>query len=213
MNRRMARRREEAQRRDLERGTISLMARPRVEHFQPEGLDDIQRLLLVLSPEDRSRYRVLAIGRKQLPHGQKHDRFWGFVDLVLDARQDLRAALGAQTYVTKTRGLRHLPAAMPIAKGRYEISWHEGHAHLCYEIDSTSADYIITVANPDPAVWGLDEAPPLQYELFDETEVHVTVPTPFPPRLQERFRDRRYTPLDTIEYLDHPGAELIFVSH
>ena len=207
----MARRREEAQKRELERGEIALMVRPRVEHFEVEGLEDVQRLLIVLCPDRKRRYRVIAIGRKELPPGSIHDRFWGFVDLVLDSPQDLRAALGAQTYVTKTRGLRHLPAAKRVAKGRYEISWHDGHAHLCYEAAGIRSDLIVTVANPDPTAWDLVETPSLQYDLFDESEVHVTIPTPFPPHLQERFRDRRFAQLDTIEFLDHPGAELVFI--
>lgn len=211
----------------LERGEISLMYRPRVEHFGPENLGDVQRLLLVLCPERRRRYRVIAVGRKRLPGGGHHERFWGFVDLVLDAPQDLRAALAAQTYVTRTRGTRHLPAARRAASGTYELQWHDGHTHLSYELQHVDhedpvvhdlepeeqGDYIVTVANPDPAVWGLDEPPPLQFDLFAEPEIHVTIPTPFPPDLQQRFRERRFAPVDTVRYLDHPGAELIFVAH
>ena len=222
----MARQRAEEQRRLLEQGEFSLMYRPRVEEWEPEDVGDIQRLLLVLCPDRHARYRVLAIGRKRLPHGSRHERFWGFVDLVLDAPQDLRAALAAQTYVTKTRGIRHLPAVRPVAEGRYEIAWHDGHAHLRYELSRTHrtdpvvedlhverrGDFIVTVANPDPTVWGLVESPPLQFDLFEEEEVHVTIPTPFPPSLQKRFGDRRFLQLDSIEYLDHPGAELVFVA-
>ena len=222
----MARRRENEQMRGLERGEMTLMYRPRVEHFDPEDARDVQRLLLVLCPERRSRYRVIAIGRKRLPGGERHERFWGFVDLVLDAPQDLRAALAAQTYVTKTRGTRHLPAARRAASGTYELRWHDGHTHLSYDLQRVHgedpvvedleleerADYIVTVANPDPAVWGLDEPPPLQFELFEEPEIHVTIPTPFPPDLQQRFRDRRFAPLDTVGYLAPPGAELGFVT-
>ena len=221
----MARRREELEERVLERGEISLMYRPRVEQWQPEDVGDIQRLLLVLCPQDRARYRVIAIGRKRLPRGSKHDRFWGYVDLVLDSPTDLRAALGGQTYGTKTRGLRHLPAARPAARGAYEMTWHEDHAHLRYDLDSfesndpvvedlrleQSADFLVTIANPDLTAWGLVESPPLQFDLFDETEIHVTIPTPFPQRLQSRFGDRRFVQMDTVEYLDHPGAELVFV--
>ena len=222
----MARRREEAEERVLERGEISLMYRPRVERWQPEDVGDVQRLLLVLCPERRARYRVIAIGRKRLPDGKTHDRFWGYVDLVLDSPTDLRAALGAQTYKTKTLGLRHLPAARRAARGHYQLTWHDGHAHLKYELTEiessdpvvgdlhieTGANYIVTVANPDPAMWGLVEMPQLQFELFDETEIHVTIPSPFPPSLQERFGDRRYAQLDSVRYLDHPGAELVFVA-
>ena len=220
----MARRREEE--RELERGKASVLYRPRVETFDPEGIDDVQRLMIVLAPEGLRRRRVITVGRKRLPESGRHDRFWGFVDLVLDSDSDLRAALSSHMYGTKTRGVRHLPAAKPVGTGNYAIVWHESHAHLRLTINDVvsedpvvdelaldaQTDYIISVANPDPAVWGLEEQPPLQMELFDEIEVHVSLPTPVPPRLQSRFRDNRFAQLDTIEFLDHPGAELVFIS-
>jgi hypothetical protein len=146
------------------------------------------------------------------------------VDLVL-AGYDMQAALGAQVYNTKTRGLRHLPAARRFATGTYDIATHGPHSHLRWtveDIDTTDpvvadlsierdADYIVTVANPDPTMWGLADPPDLQSELFDELELHVTLPTPFPPHLQRRFRNRRYAQLDSREWLEHPGAELVFV--
>jgi hypothetical protein len=214
----MARRVAEEQPRLLERGEMSFLYRPRVETFQPEGMDDIQRLLLVLCPDRKRLYRVIAIGRKRMPSPAPHERFWGFVDLVLDSPQDLRAALDAQTYGTKTRGVRHLPAAMKVAGGRYQIVWHGQHAHLEYDLSSNEADFepngdfIVTVANPDPTAWGLLETPPLQFELFDDAEVHVTIPTPFPPDLQQKFGEKRFVALDSTRLLNFPGAELVFIS-
>ena len=134
-------------------------------------------------------------------------------------------ALGAQVYGTKTRGLRHLPAARPFATGSYDLATHRDHAHLRWQVETfedddpvvqdlgleRDADYIVTVANPDPVVWGMLETPDLQAELFDDLELHVTIPTPFPPALQQRFRNRRFAQIDAAEWLDHPGAELVFV--
>ena len=189
----------------MERGEISFYYRPRVERWQVEDISDVQRLLLVLSPDRQRRYRVIALGRKRMP--LPGERFWGFVDLVLDSAQDLRAALGASTYMTKTRGVRSLPAAQRIRTGEYEIVSHDGHAHLDYGDGSC----LITVANPDPAAWGLTETPPLQLDMFDETEVHVTVPATLPPDLQSRFGGKRFLPLDSPRLLDHPGVELVFI--
>lgn len=212
--------------RELERGALTFFYRPRVEQFEPEGIEDVQRFLLVLTPADRSRFRVVAVGRKRMPRGGRHERFWGYVDLVLHSETDFRAALGAQTYGTRTRGIRHLPAARPAADGTYRLEWHDGHAHLSYALTSIEGeddvvkelglaregDYIVTVANPDPTAWGLSDVPDLQYNLFDEAEVHVTIPSPFPPDLQAQFGDKRFVQLDTTGYLDHPGAELIFIA-
>jgi hypothetical protein len=195
-----------------------------VEEQHPEDLGDVQRVLLLLSPEGAVLERVINIGRKRLPPSARHPRFWGYVDLVL-ASYDMNNALGAQVYGTKTRGLRHLPAAREFARGSYDIATHGEHAHLRWTVESfdvadpvaadltieSEADYIVTIMNPDPSVWGLVEVPDLQSSLFDELELHVTIPTPFPPKLQSRFRNRKYAQLDSAEWLDHPGAELVFV--
>jgi hypothetical protein len=208
----------------IEYGSIRFLYRPRVEEQHPHELDDVQRLLLLLSPAGSAFQRVIAVGRKRLPASARRDRFWGFVDLVL-THDDMHAALGAQIYGTKTRGLRHLPAARAFAEGTYEIMSHEGHAHFSWHVAHFSAedpvaaeiqvedeaDYILTVANPDPGAWGLVEVPDLQSSLFDELELHVPLPTPFPPALQQRFHNRRFTQLDSTQWLDHPGAELVFV--
>ncbi len=207
----------------LESGSITFLYRPRVEEQHPQDLDDVQRVLLLLSPEGGLHERLIAVGRKNLPCSARRDRFWGFVDLVLTP-YDMNAALDAQVYGTKTRGLRHLPAARPFATGTYEITTHGTHSHLRWTARRVAedpvaadvhiepeADYIVTVMNPDPTVWGLTEVPDLQSELFDELELHVTIPTPFPPALQARFRGRRYAQLDDAEWLEHPGAELVFV--
>jgi hypothetical protein len=197
----------------IERGGIDILYRPRVEREEVDSLHDVQRLLLLLCPDGRHETRVIAIGRKELSA-----RFWGFVDIV-DDPQYVDATLDSYTYLTKTRGARHLPAARVAASGEYVISRHGSHTHLAFtttprpdrEIDVASeGNFIVSVANPDPAVWGLPELPPLQDELFPEYEVHVTIPTPFPAAIQERFRGRRYIDLEP-ELLDYPGAELIFV--
>jgi len=210
--------------RTIEHGSVTFYYRPRVEERHPEDLEDVQRLLIVFSPLGGAFERAVAIGRRRMPFSRRRDRFWGFVDLVL-TDYDMQAALGAQVYGTKTRGLRHLPAARPFARGTYDLTTHGDHTHLHWRVGDvssddpvvddleleTDADYIVTVANPDPAAWGLEETPNLQASLFDDLELHVTIPSPFPPALQKRFRGRRFTQLDGVEWLDHPGAELVFV--
>ena len=208
----MARAREVEFVQTLEQGSITFLHRPRVEEQHPDELGDVQRLLILLSPEDSAFERLIVIGRKRLPRSARRDRFWGFIDLILTP-YDMQAALGAQVY-----GLRHLPAARLFAEGTYEVERHGPHSHLRWSIEHSAeiaiehdADYILTIANPDPALWGLPEPPDLQSQLFDDVELHVPVPTPFPLALQRRFRNRKYAQLDTIEWLDHPGAELVFV--
>jgi hypothetical protein len=208
----------------LEQGEMTFLYRPRVEQEDPHDLGDVQRILLLLSPEGAAFERVIVIGRKRVPRSKRRERFWGYVDLVLSSF-DMSAALGAQVYGTKTRGLRHLPAARPFAWGTYDITTHGPHSHLRWTVErieshdpvvadlsiERNADYILTIANPDATAWGLTQLPDLQSELFDELELHVTIPSPFPPVLQSRFGERRYAQLDSVEWLDHPGAEVVFV--
>ncbi|HEX8254977.1 MAG TPA: hypothetical protein VF846_17680 [Thermoanaerobaculia bacterium] len=212
----------------LEQGAVTFLYRPRVEEHHADELEDVQRLLVLLGPTASAFQRVIAVGRKRLPSSARRERFWGFVDLVL-TDYDMHAALSAQVYGTKTRGLRHLPAARPFASGTYAIVTHGPHAHLRWHVDARGdadglldpvataieleedADYIVTVANPDPVAWGLLQTPDLQASLFDDLELHVTIPSPFPAHLQQRFRGRRFAQLDSTEWLDHPGAELVFV--
>lgn len=198
----------------IERGSISFLYRPRVGG----ELDDVQRVIVLLAPEESAFQRAIAIGRRRLPRSARRDRFWGFVDLVLTPH-DMRAALDVKL------GPRTLPAAQRFATGNYELAMDDGQAHLRWEIDrianddpishesvvENEADYVVTVANPDPAVWGLHATPDLQGDLFDDLETHVTIPTPFPPRLQKRFAGRRFLHVDSTVWLDHPGAELVLV--
>jgi len=208
----MGRTQEQRAVRVLEEGSIELLYRPRVEKQNPESIDDMQRVLMVLTPENGSSLRVIAIGRKPM-----QDRFWGFVDLVLHDRRDLEATLGAHVYSTRTRGVGHLPAARTFARGEYHLESHDGDTYLRYVLHETQreeaseANFIVSVANPDPSAWDLEELPDLQLDLFHLTEVHVSIPTTFPPALQQRFNGNRYAPLDTPAWLDHPGAELIFI--
>jgi hypothetical protein len=202
----------------IEQGSITFHCRPRIEEHTDES-SSVQRLLIVMSPEESSFERLIAVGRKRLPRASRRsDRFWGFVDLVLTA-EDMKAALGAQMY-----GQGQLPAARMFAGGTYEIAMNEGRAHLRWHVEHIArdpiafevqvekdADYVLTIANPNPSAWGLRETPDLQRELFHDLELHVLLPTPFPPTLQQRFGTRRFAPLDSTEWLDHPGAEIVFI--
>jgi len=206
----------------LEQGSITLLYRPR-EEKPLRDLGDVQRLLLLLAPHGSPYARLVVIGRKRLPRAPQHDRFWGFVDLVLTP-DDMQAALGTQVSSANTR-LRQLPAARALREGAYSLDLHNSHAHLRWHMERVpgdpfapaidldkTADYIVTVANPDIAAWGLSEVPDLQEELFDDLELHVSLPSPYPPALQHRFGNRRFTQLDTTDWLDHPGTELVFAS-
>ena len=197
----------------LKRGDIYFAYRPKMDVDSPKGIDDVQRLYMILSPRDKDRYRMIVIGHKKLPEIEDGgERYWAFVDKVSRKADEITGKLGAETYETKTRGQRTRPAARPAGEGVYSIVRHGDHTHLAYilELPETAKDvqralnireegsYIISVKNPEtpsPRGAGLEE--------HEEAE--------FPKRLQERFRNRRFINVDPPEFLNHEGAELILI--
>jgi hypothetical protein len=169
-------------------------------------------LYILLKPWHHRRYRLIVIGRKRLPDTRRHNRFWGFVRRVFKDRTALNQELGPQVYETKTRGLRHLQPVRPAAEGIYGIVRHGNHTHLAYVLElptkqgpaerelniEREASYIIAVRNPEtprPPDAGLDKGRDAE----------------FPKKLQEKFAGRKFASLDPPDFLDHEGAELIFI--
>ncbi|MEO3776546.1 hypothetical protein ABGB16_06790 [Micromonospora sp. B11E3] len=196
----------------LEDGDIYFLYRPRVEEEHVDSLEEVQRLLVVLHPWHGRHLRLLVIGRKRLPDIEEHDRFWAFVDEVVDRPEQLHEALRARAYRTRTRGPREQPPARPAAEGAYVIARHDDHTHLAYELElplrlgeaqhdlniESEASYIVTVKNP--------QAPsPPGVGLQGSRKVRL------PGALQRRFHDRRFAPLDPPAFLDHPGTELVLI--
>lgn len=199
----------------LETGDLAFFYRPRVEEEDPHGLDDVQRLQLALRPHGSGGYRLLVVGRKQLPDpaagGQ--DRFWGFVDDAGEDAAEVEAHLAAEDYHTATRGERHQPAARPAGEGVYAIARHGDHTHLAYVLElpeepgevqealgiEPQASYVLAVKNP--------QAPsPPQAGLSSGQQADL------PERLQEVFAGRRWADADPVELLDHPGVELLLTA-
>lgn len=199
----------------LERGNIYFFYRPRVEEEDPQGKSDLQRLYMLLNPNRSGRYRLIVIGQKHLPDPQKsgRQRQWAFVDRVRQSPREIRRYLEDETYSTKTRGERHLPAARAAGEGVYRILRHEDHTHLVYSLElptktgevqegleiEPEASYIASIANPER---GSARAPGLSKEQRAE----------FPKKLKDRFRDRKFADVDPPDFLDYEGAELILIS-
>ena len=197
----------------LERGNIYFVYRPRVEQSRAEGLEDVQRFFMILSPHGKERYRLIVIGRKKLPEIEdRRERNWGFVQKVGRRPEDVEDELDALTYETKTRGDRHLGPGRPAGEGVYAIVRHDDHTHLAYALElpeepgevqqelniESEASYIITVKNPE------QPAPP-GVGLADTELVEL------PAHLQQRFQGRRFVPVDPPDFLDHEGTELVLI--
>jgi hypothetical protein len=198
----------------LEHGHIYFAYRPRVDATAVTGVDDVQRTYMILSPRGKASYRLIIIAQKRLPAmGREGDRrAWGFVEKVSSQPEEVENELDPKTYLTKTRGERHRPAARPAGEGVYAIVRHRNHTHLAcvLELPETPGEvqralniqrdgsYIVTVRNPKaPAAVGSG--------LDAERRAH------FPRNLQQRFRGRRFIPLDPPDFLDHAGAEIVII--
>jgi hypothetical protein len=196
----------------LEDGDIYFLYKPRVQDEQVESLEEVQRLLVVLHPWIGRRLRLLVVGRKRLPELAAHDRFWGFVDAVVDRPDQLHDALERREYGTRTRGERVQPPARPVAEGAYVIARHDDHTHLAHQLEfperpgeaqrelniEREASYVLTVKNPQaPSPPGIERPRREKAEL--------------PPGLQDRFRGRRFLPVDPPDFLDHPGIEFLLI--
>ncbi|OKI64031.1 hypothetical protein [Micromonospora sp. CB01531] len=196
----------------LEDGDIYFLYRPRVEQEHVDSLEEVQRLLVVLHPWHGRHLRLLIVGRKRLPDIDEHDRFWAFVDEVVDRPEQLHEAVQARAYRTRTRDRRRQPPARPVAEGAYVIARHDDHTHLAYELElpirpgeaqhelsiEPEASYIVTVKNP--------QAPsPPGVGLGRSRKVKL------PAALQQKFHGRRFAPLDPPGFLDHPGTELVLI--
>lgn len=197
----------------IERGNIYFAFRPKVEERSPEGLEDIQRFYMVLSPHGKQRYRLVVIGQKKLPEirggGQ---RFWGFVEKVGRDAKDVENELDREVYRTKTRGERHVPAARPAGEGRYAIVRHDDHTHLAYALElpreprqvqrelniEDEGSYVASIKNPD--------APPAGGAGLDRGRE-----ARYPKKLKQRFGDRKFVDVDPPDFLDHEGAELLLI--
>jgi hypothetical protein len=196
----------------LEDGDIYFLYRPRVEREQVHSVEDVQRLLIVLHPRQRQRYRLLIGGRKRLPEVDEHERFWCFVDRVVQRPEELRDSLDERTYETKTRGKRMQPPARSVGEGAYVIAKHDDHTHLAYRLElprelgepqhelniEHEVSYIVSVRNPDA---------PAPSDMGRPTRQRPRLPR----ELLDRFRGRRFIALDPPDFLDFPGTEIVLI--
>lgn len=189
-----------------ETGDLFFLYRPKVEHDAASGLDDVERLHMVLRPSERRLWRLLVLGAKRLPSLRDHERNWGFVDQVLRKPDDVREAFAAQVYETKTRGLRHLAPARPAGEGVYALVRRGAQVYLACRLElperpgpvqqalgiTPEAVYALSIKNP--------RAPGAA--LLGEGRAHL------PERLQAGFHGRRFEG-ESAAPLDHEGIEFL----
>jgi hypothetical protein len=196
-----------------ETGDLSFWYQPRVTVDRVRGPDDVARFYLLLEPAGRAIFRRVIVGRKRLPDVGAHERTWGFVDLVACRPEAVANELAPETDETRTRGVRVAPPARPAGEAGYAIVEHAGHTHLVYVLELPEApgpvqhelgihramSMIVAVRNPEGA------APPAT-GLPPGRRAH------YPEQLQKALGTRRFAPLDSPKFLDHPGTELVLIA-
>lgn len=194
----------------LERGNIYFGYRPKIDVEVVRGMNDVQRLFMLLQPEP-DRFRLIVIGRKKLPDNDPNQRYWGVVDIASDLAEPIRREFSEQEYETKTRGKRRQQAVRVIADGHYVLSQHEDHTHLVYELDEASStalrsemhigragNYILTVKNPMRA------APPFYGAAYSGE-------ADYPMHLRHKLGAYTFGPALPPELLDYKDAQIVLI--
>lgn len=195
----------------VEQGDIFFAYRPRIGEDAAEALADVQRFFMVLKPRGGAPFRLAVLGRKRLPDADRHERIWGFIDMVTKSGSAIEAEFKEHHYGTKTRGERTVPAVRPAGEGVYALVQRGRNLHLTYELELPEhpgevqeefnieplSAYIVSIANPEKP------APP-GAGLSAKEAAH------YPKSLQREFAGRRFATADP-HLLDYEGAEFILI--
>ncbi|OTB10212.1 hypothetical protein K445DRAFT_323255 [Daldinia sp. EC12] len=205
----------------LEKGIIYFFIRGRVGIDEPSSINDIRRSYIVLRPlakdaklgegtiDDAGNSRLIAIPKKVLPVSGK-DRWIAFVEKSQASFKTLKDEfISASDYKTKTAGVRHTPAATPVAEGIYAITSTGRESHLAYMVTlpenlgevqkeiglKEKGSFIISTRNPQyepPKGTALPQAPE------------------YPKRIQDGFRSLRWVATQP-EHLDYVNTQFLLV--
>ncbi|MGY2462877.1 DUF2795 domain-containing protein [Vreelandella sulfidaeris] len=196
----------------VEKGDIYFFYRPKVNAQKVQNLDDVQRLHLVLVPDDDDTARLFLVGKKRMPEIMKGKptstaREWMMNDMTGKSKA-IGEALFPLEYETKTKGEQEQGEAIPVGEGRYAIFMRNNSSRLAYRLSTpqppgkaqsqlgilAEASYIISVRNPSLDVPGFPDAKPN-----------------YPKRLEEKFADKRWLDVDDGKLLDYENAQLLLI--
>ncbi|RDL33864.1 uncharacterized protein BP5553_08232 [Venustampulla echinocandica] len=212
----------------LEKGIIYFFFRPRVSVEEPESIDDVARLHVVLRPlplgahmgdlQDDGKARIFMLPKKVLPTSSR-DRYLAFVEKGGATVKDVREGFAGEEHDTKTRGTRLMdvmddsprvtPAATPFAEGIYAITSTPRRSHLAYQI---------TVPQPLGDVqetFGLREKGSFIAQVKNPqapgpANASIRNPAQYPEEMQKKFRDLRFMPLEP-KHLDYVHTQLLLI--
>eukprot|EP00898_Chlorokybus_atmophyticus_P006545 jgi/Chlat1/6892/Chrsp52S06576 len=174
----------------------------------------------VIEKSDKAVLRVIAIGKKVLPEPGRRERLWGFVELVTTKADTVKEHLSGKEYDTATRGHRHQPAARGAGEGIYRIVRHQKKGrcdtHFVYALEvpkepgdvqrelriQKEGSFVMLVKNPTAQTAPSWSRP----AVLDPAQQPK-----FPKHLLDVIGDRRFIPLEPVEFLNYEGCELVFI--
>jgi hypothetical protein len=197
----------------LERGSILFLYRPHRDVTHVQGADDLERLYLMLIPDDREEHksRIYSLSSRALPvlipgRAAPEERTSALAEEV---DPDPRVALDRlqEEAATRAPGRHPRPWVRAAGEGRYAVFRHGADTHLAYVLDRPR--------QPGEVQKALRIGPQGQYlisvkALAAPSEVAPGKRPSYPPRLESRFRGYERIPVDPSDYLDYPNT-LIFL--
>ncbi|KAL9127991.1 MAG: hypothetical protein Q9217_003252 [Psora testacea] len=206
----------------LEKGLIYFFFRGRVGVDEPKSVNDVARSYIILRPlpqgaklgegpiGDAGNNRMLALPKKVLPVSPK-DRFMTFVEKANCSMDEIKERLSSSDYSTKTVGVRHTPAATPIAEGVYAMTQTGRDTHLAYiltipsELDQVQKDvglrqrgsYYTSAKNP---------------QSLRPANVSLPQGAEYPQDIQDEFGNRGWMPL-LPKLLNYQNTQFLLIGH
>lgn len=113
----------------LEQGAVSFLAQPRGGIADARGVEDLDRLFVVLAPARARPLRRLAVARRRLPDAGRGQRFYAHVDRIAPVAARLTSDLRREAALGRGR-----LAARVLAVGRYALARHGDHVHLAWAL-------------------------------------------------------------------------------
>ncbi len=200
----------------LEQGNLVFFYRPKKGVLHPRGPDDLERVYLMLLPDDQSKHknRLLNVAHGAFPliapgKALPEERDWAFVQEV---GRDPRAVLDALEKNVPgppgPSGQRARPWARAAGEGRYAIARHEDHTHLAYRLHEPhlagevqrelqikpEASYVISVKQP-----------------FAPSEISLAEKPTYPDSLRDMFDGHGFIPLDPTDFLDYQYTQVLLI--
>lgn len=198
---------------EIEKGDIYFFYRKKMDVDAPKSIDDVQRMHMVLHPDNHKKKRLFVVGKKRMPEihpgtSKSTEREWALNVMATTSGKKIRDELRPVEYETKTKGKRRQSASIPAAQGRYKIVEHDDHTDLTYRITQPEnvgkaqkelgirqeAGYIISVKNPKVKVPGFS-----------------TKQADYPSALQNKFVDKRWIDMQDSRLLDYENTQLLMI--